>query len=161
MQSLGAMAHYDYRQPASYSYEQAIQVIRRLRLPREDLEQQVLRAIFNVIGRNQDDHVKNIAFLMNRGGDWRLSPAFDISYAFNPTGAWTSRHQMSIQGKRDEIERDDLVSLADVAGIKKARTNALVDRVTEVIRRWPEFAQRAQVGAAHTASVAGNLRVDL
>jgi len=89
MQSLGAIAHYDYRQPASYSYEQAIQVIRRLRLPRKDMDQQVLRAIFNVVGRNCDDHVKNIAFLMNRRGEWRLSPAFDISYAWNPSGQWT------------------------------------------------------------------------
>jgi serine/threonine-protein kinase HipA len=81
MQSLGAMAHYDYRQPGNYSYEQAIQAIRRLGLPRFDIEQQVLRALFNVVGRNCDDHVKNIAFLMNRRSEWRLSPAFDISFA--------------------------------------------------------------------------------
>ena len=98
MQSLGSLAHFDYRQPASYSYEQAIRVMRRLDLSRADIEQQVLRAFFNVVGRNCDDHVKNIAFLMDRRGEWSLSPAFDVSYALNPAGEWTSRHQMSING---------------------------------------------------------------
>lgn len=145
MQSLGALAHYDYQQPASYSYEQAIQVIRRMKLPRKDVEQQVMRAFFNVVGRNRDDHVKNIAFLMNRRGEWRLSPAFDISYAWNPTGEWTSRHQMSIHGKRDGFERQDLLALATVAGIKKPRGNEMIDRVIDAVRRWPRFAESAGV----------------
>lgn len=145
MQSLGAIAHYDYNQPASYSYEQAIQVIRRLELPREDLEQQVLRAFFNVVGRNRDDHVKNTAFIMNRSGKWRLSPAFDISYAWDPIRRWTSKHQMSINGKRDGFERDDLIKLAHVAGIKKAHANEMLDRVIDSVRRWPNFAKKAGV----------------
>ena len=145
MQSLGALAHFDYRQPASYSYEQAIQVIQRLGLPRKDAEQQVLRAFFNVVGRNCDDHVKNIAFLMNRRGEWSLSPAFDVTYAWNPTGEWTSRHQMSINGKREGFEREDLLALASTAGIKKARASQMLDRVIEAVRRWPDFAGKAEV----------------
>lgn len=145
MQSLGAMAHYDYMQPASYSYEQAIQVIRRLGLPRKDKDQQVLRAIFNVIGRNCDDHVKNIAFLMNRRGEWSLSPAFDLSYAWNPNGEWTSQHQMSINGKRDGFEREDLLALAKAADIKKSRAEQMIERVIDVFRRWPDFAGEAGV----------------
>jgi serine/threonine-protein kinase HipA len=140
MQSLGAMAHFDYNQPASYSYEQALQVIRRLDLPRADLEQQVLRAMFNVVGRNHDDHVKNIAFLMDRRGVWRLSPAFDISYAWDPNGAWTQRHQMSINGKREHIEREDLLALAAAAGMKSAQANDMLDRVIAAFRGWPETA---------------------
>jgi len=161
MQSLGAIAHYDYRQPASYSYEQAIQVIRRLRLPREDMDQQVLRAIFNVIGRNCDDHVKNIAFLMNRRGDWRLSPAFDISYAWNPSGEWTSRHQMSVNGKRDNFERKDLLALANTADIKKARAIQMVDRVIETVRRWPDFAGEAGVADGIIREIQTNQRTNL
>ena len=145
LQSLGAMAHYDYKQPASYSYDQAIQVIRRMGLPRKDMEQQVLRALFNVIGRNCDDHVKNIAFLMNRRGEWRLSPAYDVSYAWNPSGEWTSRHQMSVNGKRDGFERDDLIALAGAAGIKKARAEQMINRVIDVVRRWHDYAQEAGV----------------
>ena len=161
MQSLGAIAHYDYRQPASYSYEQAIQVIRRLRLPRKDMDQQVLRAIFNVVGRNCDDHVKNIAFLMNRRGEWGLSPAFDISYAWNPSGEWTSRHQMSVNGKRDGFERDDLLALAKAADIKKARAEQMVKRVIEVVRRWPDFAKKAGVADEHVNKIQASQRTNL
>ncbi len=161
MQSLGAIAHYDYNQPASYSYEQAIQVIRRLGLPREDLDQQVLRAMFNVVVRNHDDHVKNIAFLMNRRGKWRLSPAFDIAYAWDPRGEWTSRHQMSVNGKRDEFERKDLIALANAAGIKKARANEMVDRAIETVRRWPDFAEKAGVADARAAEIQANQRTNL
>ena len=161
MQSLGAIAHFDYRQPASHSYEQAIQVMRRLELPRQDLEQQVMRAVFNVVGRNCDDHVKNIAFLMNRRGEWRLSPAFDISYAWNPSGEWTSRHQMSVNGKRDDIERDDLIALANAAQIKKARANELIDRVIEVVRRWPHFAAKADVADSQVKEIQARQRTTL
>ena len=161
MQSLGAIGHYDYRQPGSYSYEQAIQVIRRLSLPRKDMEQQVLRAIFNVVGRNCDDHVKNIAFLMNRRGEWRLSPAFDISYAWNPAGAWTSRHQMSVNGKRDGFEREDLLALAKAADIKKARAEQMIDRVIETIRRWPDFAEEAGVSDVRIKKIQASQRTSL
>ena len=161
MQTLGAIAHYDYNQPASYSYEQALHVIKRLKLPREDLDQQVLRAIFNVIGRNHDDHVKNIAFLMNRQGKWRLSPAFDIAYAWAPRGEWTSRHQMSVNGRRNRFEREDFIALANVAGIKKARANRMVDNVIETVRRWPSFAEKAGVADARVAEIQASHRTDL
>ena len=161
MQSLGAIAHYDYRQPASYSYEQAIQVIRRMGLPRKDMDQQVLRAIFNVVGRNCDDHVKNIAFLMNRRGEWRLSPAFDISYAWNPSGEWTSRHQMSVNGKRDGFEREDLLALAKAADIKKARAGQMVQRVIEAVRRWPDFAGKAGVNDEQVKKIQASHRTSL
>lgn len=161
MQSLGALAHFDYRQPASYSYEQAIQVIQRLGLPRKDAEQQVLRAFFNVVGRNCDDHVKNIAFLMNRRGEWSLSPAFDVTYAWNPTGEWTSRHQMSINGKREGFEREDLLALASTTGIKRARASQMLDSVIEAVRRWPDFAGKAVVPDRRTNEIQRNQRTEL
>jgi len=161
MQSLGAIAHYDYRQPASYSYEQAIQVIRRMGLLRKDMDQQVLRTIFNVVGRNCDDHVKNIAFLMNRRGEWRLSPAFDISYAWNPSGEWTSRHQMSVNGKRDGFEREDLLALAKAADIKKARAEQMIQRVIEVVLRWPDFAGEAGVNDEQVKKIQVSHRTNL
>jgi serine/threonine-protein kinase HipA len=153
MQSLGSIAHYDYRQPGSYSYEQAIQVIKRLELPRDDLNQQVLRAIFNIVGRNCDDHVKNIAYLMDRRGEWRLSPAFDISYAWNPSGEWASRHQMSVNGKRENFNREDLLTLANTADIKKVRANQMIDRIIETVRRWPDFASKAGVPDARIKDI--------
>lgn len=161
MQSLGALAHFDYRQPASYSYEQAIRVIQRLGLSRKDAEQQVLRAFFNVVGRNCDDHVKNIAFLMNRRGEWSLSPAFDVSYALNPTGEWTSRHQMSINGQREGFKRADLLALAATAGIKTTRANQMLDRVIAAVRRWPDFTEAAGVSDQRLNQIQRNQLVEL
>jgi serine/threonine-protein kinase HipA len=161
MLSLCAMAHYDYNQPSSYSYEQAVSIIRRLGLPREDLEQLVLRAIFNVVGRNQDDHVKNIAFLMNRRGLWRLAPAFDISYAWDPKGDWTSRHQMSINNKRDDFEREDLIAMAKTAGIKKAYANEMISRVIDAFRGWPKIAESAGVSTPRIDEIRAHQRTHL
>ncbi len=95
------MAHFDFNNPLAHSYEQALTVIRRLGLSMDDIEEQFRRMAFNVIARNQDDHVKNIAFLMDKQGRWSLSPAFDVMYAYNPSGAWTAMQQMSLAGKRD------------------------------------------------------------
>jgi serine/threonine-protein kinase HipA len=161
MQSLGAMAHYDYRQVAGYSYEQAIQVIRRMNLSRKDVDQMVLRAVFNVVSRNCDDHVKNIAFLMNRKGEWCLSPGFDISYAWNPDGQWTSKHQMSINGKRDGFEREDLIQLAKTADIKTGRAEQMVQNVIDIIRRWPDFAEKAGVNEEQVWKIKNSHRTNL
>jgi serine/threonine-protein kinase HipA len=161
MQSLGAMAHADYNRPASFSYEQALQTMKRLGLPQEDLEQQVLRAVFNVVGRNHDDHVKNIAFLMNRRGEWRLSPAFDMSYAYNPQGIWTGQHQMSLAGKRDGFTRGELRALAAIGGMKARRAEELLDRVTEAVRLWPEIAGEVGVPEDHIRPIQAAQRLSL
>lgn len=145
MLSLASMRHWDFNDAGAHSYEQAIETIRLLRLPRADIEQQVRRAIFNILARNQDDHIKNIAFLMDRTGTWRLSPAFDIAYAWNPDGSWTSRHQMSLNGKRDGFDRDDLSAFATFAGLKLKQFGVLLDEVRTAISRWPEFAALAGV----------------
>lgn len=145
MQSLTAMMHYDFNAAGSYSYEQAIQVLRRLEAGQDQIEQQIRRAIFNVVGRNQDDHPKNIAYLMGRSGRWALSPAFDLSYSYNPSGAWTDRHQMSLNGKRDDFERQDLLMFCKNAGIKSAAAQRLVDEIIAAVAAWPDHAREAGV----------------
>jgi serine/threonine-protein kinase HipA len=161
MQTLGAIAHFDFTQAGAYSYEQALQVIRRLDLPREDLEQQVLRAVFNVVARNQDDHVKNIAFLMNKQGGWRLSPAFDLTYAMNPEGKWTNRHQMSINNKLDHFEREDLLALGQSAGIKKNQTNNMLEQAVQTVQNWPLYAARAGVPEDWVSKIQSTFRTNL
>ncbi len=161
MQSLGAMAHYDYKEPAKYSYEQAIQVMKGLKLPQGELQQQVLRTFFNIIARNQDDHVKNIAFLMNRRGVWRLSPAFDVCYSYNPSGDWTSRHQMSVNGKRDNFTRDDLIAFAAVAGIKKKQAGEMIDQVLVSVQKWPAFAEQAELSERRMVKIKNSHRLTL
>ena len=137
--------HCDFNAAGAYAYEQVLLAIKRLGLPMHDMNQQVRRAIFNVIARNQDDHVKNIAFLMDRTGAWRLSPAFDVTYSYNPTGDWTSRHQMSLAGKRDRFDPDDLISFAAVGGIKKGKAKSIVEDVSGAVAGWRGFAKAAGV----------------
>jgi len=161
MQSLGAMAHFDYNQPGAYSYEQAVLVMRKLKLELAQIEQFYRRAVFNVLARNQDDHVKNIAFLMDRQGRWRLAPAFDVVYSYNPQGDWTSRHQMSLNGKQDDFEFADFKALAKLAGLKRGRDRRLLQEVREAVSSWPEFAREAGVPADVAQSIERAHRVKL
>ncbi len=161
MQSLAALAHLDYRQPGAHSYEQAFQVIRRLGLPRRAVEQQFLRMVFNVVARNQDDHAKNIAFLMDRDGRWSLSPGFDLVYAYNPSGRWTAQHQMSINGKRDGLTLEDLRLVAELASIKRGRAEEILARVIEAVGDWPELAAKADIDNERAERIARTHRLEL
>lgn len=161
LQSLGALMHYDFNQPNAYSYEQAIQAMLKLKLPQDQIEQQFRRAAFNAIARNQDDHVKNISFLMDRDGQWTLSPAYDVVYSYNPSGAWTSKHQMSINGKRDGFEMLDLVALAAVGGIKKKKATNIVAEVASAVSSWQTYAEKAGVNEADAARIANTFRLSL
>lgn len=145
MQSLCALAHFDFNQAGAHSYEQALQVIRQLGLPMQAREEQFRRMVFNIVGRNQDDHVKNIAFLMDKRGQWSLSPGFDITYSYNPQGAWTATHQMTLNGKRDGFTREDVNACASIAGLKRGRADTMLEEVCQVVSRWPTFAEQAGV----------------
>jgi serine/threonine-protein kinase HipA len=143
MQTLCAIAHFDYSYSNAYSYEQAFQVMRQLKLPYSQMEELFRRMVFNVIARNQDDHTKNISFLMDKDGNWSLSPAYDITYAYDPANKWMKAHQMSINGKRENITREDILELAKNMAIKKA-TN-IIDEVTESVSKWKLFANEAGI----------------
>lgn len=145
MQTLGALAHYDYRQPGAHSYEQVLMILRQLQLPMDSIEQLFRRMAFNLIARNQDDHVKNIAFLMNQAGQWSLAPAYDVTYSYNPQGAWTGQHQMTLNGKRDGFALADFTACARACFMKKGRAESIIDEVRTAVQRWPEFAAEAGV----------------
>ncbi|MES9908191.1 MAG: type II toxin-antitoxin system HipA family toxin [Candidatus Thiodiazotropha sp.] len=161
MQSLCAMAHYDFNSAGAYSYEQALMVIRRLGLPMQTVEEQFRRMAFNIIGRNQDDHVKNIAFLMDISGAWTLSPAFDMTYSFNPDGLWTATHQMTLNGKRDSFVLDDFRACAKSASMKRGRAEAIVAEVLGSVSNWSRFAEQAGVPAPMRRQIQNALRLDL
>ena len=137
MVSLCGMAHYDYNQPDSWSYEQLFRVMRGLRLTQTEMEQAYRRMVFNVIGCNQDDHTKNIEFLMDTDGVWKLSPAYDMSYAVG--SGFTRQHQMSVNGKRLHITRKDMLTVAAEVGIKSAKANEIIDQTLDVIGRFDEY----------------------
>ena len=161
MQSLAALGHYDFNLAGAYSYEQALQMIRRLGLDMSTIEEQFRRMAFNIIARNQDDHVKNIAFLMDKRGRWSLSPAYDVTYSFNPDGLWTSKHQMTMNGRRDGYTLEDFRQCAKSASMKRGRAEAIIAQVTDAVRRWPEFSEATGVNPQWSSNIKMNLRLDI
>lgn len=162
MLSLAAIAHLDFNQAGAHSYEEAYAVMRRLGLTVAELEEQFRRATFNIVSRNQDDHVKNIAFLMDRDGTWSLSPAFDVSYAYNPSrGRWTAAHQMALNGKRDDFARSDLRASARTAGLKRGRADDITGQILDAVSQWREIAAEVGVADRDVGRIQSTLRLDL
>lgn len=161
MQSLGGLCHYDYNDPTAYSYEQAIHAMRSLRLSQSELEQFFRRAVFNVVARNQDDHVKNINFLMDKAGQWTLAPAFDVTYAWEANHIWLGQHQMSINGKRRNFELEDILALASVANVRASRARTILGDVIDSVKLWPDYAQRAGVDSRTIEKIQQTHRTDL
>lgn len=159
MQTLCGIAHYDFRLLRAYSYEQAFNVMRALRLSYQEAQEMFRRIVFNVVVRNQDDHTKNISFLMDEQGKWRLSPAYDMGYAYNPKGAWTSAHQMSVNGKYDDITRADLLELAQRNNIRTA--SAIIDEVCSACANWPQIAKECDVPQTMIDSIVPHMLLSL
>lgn len=161
MQTIGALEHVSYNEPGAYSYEQAMLLMRRLGLGTPAVEQLFRRMVFNVVARNQDDHVKNIAFLMDRTGAWTLAPAYDVTWAYQPGNRWLDSHQMTIAGKRDGFTVADLRAVARVAGLKRGRAEAILAEVSEVVGGWREIAADVGVDEALAERIARTHRVAL
>ena len=159
MQTLCGISHYDYRLLRGYSYEQAFNVMRGLRLSYREAQEMFRRVVFNVVIRNQDDHTKNISFLMDKTGKWRLSPAYDMGYAYNPNGAWTSAHQMSVNGKFDNISRIDLLELAARNNIRSA--SEIIDEICDVCAGWELIAKECDVPKAMIDSIMPNMQLSI
>jgi serine/threonine-protein kinase HipA len=151
MITLCGLSHFDYNNPLAYSYEQAFQTLRSLRLPYPAYEQLYRRMVFNVIGINNDDHTKNISFLMDQSGQWSLSPAYDVTYAFHPSHKYLSQHQLSVNYKRTGITRDDLLIVAEGMNIKKS--SEIIEQIRETIKKWLEFAAMAKIPKSQAISI--------
>ncbi len=159
MQTLCGIAHYDYRLHRAYSYEQAFNVMRALKLPYSQAQEMFRRMVFNVIVRNQDDHTKNISFLMGEDGVWRLSPAYDMGYSYNPNGGWTATHQMSINGKFDDITRKDLLECGTKNNIKNA--SLIIDEVCEIASQWTTMAKECDVPQSMIDDIKANMLLNI
>ena len=159
MQTLCGIAHYDYRLHRAYSYEQAFNVMRALKLPYSQAQEMFRRMVFNVIVRNQDDHTKNISFLMGEDGVWRLSPAYDMGYSYNPNGGWAATHQMSINGKFDDITRKDLLECGAKNNIKNA--SLIIDEVCEIASQWPTMAKECDVPQSMIDDIKANMLLNI
>jgi serine/threonine-protein kinase HipA len=155
IQSLCAMDHLDFNAPDTHSYAQYFDVIDRLELGRQALEQAFRRCALNVAAANRDDHTKNLGFVCSANGEWSLAPAYDVNHSYNPQGRWTQRHQMSVNAKFDHITRDDLLSLAERFAVPGARS-ALGD-VASAVSHWREFADECDVDQRHAARIEGDI----
>jgi serine/threonine-protein kinase HipA len=162
MQSLAALAHLDYNQLRSHSYEQAFRLLRQLRLDSRAREQLFRRMLFNIGARNQDDHVKNIAFLMDRKGNWRLAPAYDVIYAFNPDpGRPTSMHQMSANGVFVDFALEDIEAVGEIVPLPRGRAKQLLSEVTAAVAKWPEIAAANDIPQPTIDSIAAAHQLQL
>jgi serine/threonine-protein kinase HipA len=160
MQTLTGIAHFDFNNIGSTSYEQLFQVMRKLKLGKDQLEQMFRRMIFNVVGRNQDDHTKNTSFILPENGEWRLSPAYDITYSFNPIpGRNTNMHQMSINGKRKDFSKKDLIKIAKDNMIKKP--NEIIEEVVSAISKWKVKAKENEIATEKIKKIESNLKLNI
>lgn len=157
--SFGSMAHLDYNMVGVHSYEQAFNVIRDLELSVETREQFFRRMVFNIVARNQDDHVKNIEFLMERGGNWSLAPAFDVTYSYNPQGNYAYTHQMTMNRKGDNFTVDDFKQCGKKALLKRGRAESIVKETIEVVKKWNDFAEDAGVSDLWSKEIKKYLRL--
>lgn len=143
MQSFFAMQHFDFNDINSFAYEQLFETMRALGLSYPQAEQLFRRMVFNVLARNCDDHTKNFAFLMTEDGKWRLSPAFDLCHSYRPGSTWVSRQSLSVNGKRQNIRRDDFLSVAKQMNLKKAPS--IVTDINKIVSNWHEYAEQTKV----------------
>lgn len=157
MQTAAAIAHLD--RDVRHSYEELFGVLRRLGLHYKDSEQLYRRMVFNVIARNHDDHTKNFSFLMDREGRWSLAPAYDLCYSYNPGGRWTSRHQLSLNGKTDGFTRGDLLAVAQAVGLRDA--DHIIEDVRASVAAWPDVAKDCLVRKEHIEAIGKTLLLDL
>ena len=155
VQSFCALRHFDFNEITAYSYEQLFETMRMLRLPYSDAEQLFRRMVFNVLAKNCDDHTKNFSFIMEPDGIWKLAPAFDICYAYRPGSIWVNQHSLSINGKRENITRADLLAVAKNMHIKKA--NGIIQQINEVVNKWKMYAAETKVQPALIKSIAKTL----
>ena len=143
VQTLCAMQHYDFNNITSFSYEQLFQTLRVLRLPFPQAEELYRRMVFNVIARNCDDHTKNFAFILKQNQAWELAPAYDICHAYRPGSSWVSQHNLSVNGKRNNITKDDLLVLGKAMNIKKA--DSIISHINQTVGQWNVFADEVAV----------------
>ena len=155
MQTLCGIAHMDFNQAGAYGYEQALDIAQRIGLTRDELRQMYRRMAFNVMARNQDDHTKNIAFLMDKRGAWSLAPAYDVIFCYNPDGFWTRRHQMSVNGKHDNFTAGDFHAVAKRFDLFSApAAEQVLEEIDVALARWPEFANAAGVPETTVRAIA-------
>ncbi|TMU57113.1 type II toxin-antitoxin system HipA family toxin [Flagellimonas algicola] len=155
--SLCGIQHYDFNDMYGYSYEQLFQTMRILRLTYPEAEQMFRRMAFNVLATNYDDHTKNFSFILKKDGEWRLAPAYDLCFSFDPTNHWVNKQTLSVNGKRLDITKEDLLTIAKDNNLKKGKS--ILEEINAVVKSWKSYAAQAQVRKDLTERIHNNLNV--
>ncbi|SRX76445.1 type II toxin-antitoxin system HipA family toxin [Aequorivita antarctica] len=159
MQTLGSLVGVDFKIQKASSYETLFRTMKRLKSNYQQFEQQYRRAIFNIVSRNHDDHVKNFSFLMNKQGEWRISPAYDITYSYKPSGTWTNVHQSSLNGKFDNFNQNDLIEFGKMFGIKNSKL--IIKEVIDAVSKWNQVAKEIDIPKKTISKINKDLRLKL
>lgn len=153
------MAHAHRDETGAFSYEQLVMIVRELKLGQDSVFEIFKRAVFNLVGRNQDDHTKNFGFLMDRNGRWSLSPAFDITYSYDPEGKWTKSHQITLNGKEDNFTLEDIISFGKYCNLSKKKSLEVLNNTVSAFKEFPKLADRYKVDRRLKESIYSNLRI--
>ena len=143
MVSLGGALEASPNMP-SVDYDGFLKVTLAITHSMADVEQAFRRMVFNVLSRNRDDHVRQHAYLMDDRGNWRLAPAFDLTFSNGPGG----EHYMAVHGEGRTITRDHVGKLAKNHGIAPKRVAAAIDDVRAALADWSSYARDAGVGVS-------------
>ena len=142
---MGSLAHADRDQTGSHSNEQLVLLARTLGLGDNEVQEIFRRSVFNILGRNQDDHTKNFAFIMERDGSFKLSPAFDLTWSYDPEGRWTRTHQIRLNGKQDDFTRDDLVAFGKYCNLSEKNALGIIGEVKDAFSTFPSLCREYEV----------------
>ena len=159
LHSVAGLTHTNFNIPMHYSYDELLRLTRYLTGSQQDVNEQFKRMIFNIVGRNQDDHAKNFAFMMNKNGIWNLSPAYDITYS-NGTG-YTKNHQLSLNGKTNNFTLNDILQLAKKHSIKENIAKEYLEQIVEVFSKFKKKAKEIDVNEQTYNRIYNELRLNL
>ncbi len=143
------------------SYEQLILLVRKMNLGQGAETEVFRRAVFNILGRNQDDHTKNVGFLMDRLGTWTLAPAFDLTYAFDPAGRFTKNHQCWLNKKNNDFDRTDLLDFGRFCNLSGKKARAIIERIGDALAEFPTLAGDLDLPRDLRRAVERNTRLHL
>lgn len=158
--SLAGLLQVDFRLPGSADYTTFLRASRLLTRDEREVHKAFVRAVFNVLFHNRDDHPRNFAWRLGRDRRWRLAPAFDLTYSHGPRG----QHHMDICGEGDAVTRQHLLRLASQGALPAQEAESAIETLLAqaegFARRASDFPiRRATVKQMVTAVDACSLRL--
>lgn len=159
LHSVAGLTHTNFNIPMHYSYDELLRLTRYLTGSQKAVNEQFQRMIFNLVGRNQDDHVKNFAFTMDKNGIWNISPAYDITYS-NGAG-YTKNHQLSLNGKTNDFTIKDILGLAKKHSIKENVAKEYLEQIVEVFSGFKNRAGELDIRGKTIQRIGNELRLIL